>query len=133
LPRVTFTNPTIASVGDLIEKESTKLFDLNFIKIDKARTNYETQAFGVVNINVKTGNIVGVSLFGNFSEDLINVFTLIIDEKIRILQLTDFITPYPTYANILHNLTLDYISYLLSNWKKHPLGSIKQFIAYLFL
>ncbi len=36
----------------------------------------------------------------DFSENLITVFTLLIDEQILVLQLSDFITPYPTYGNI---------------------------------
>jgi pyruvate/2-oxoglutarate dehydrogenase complex dihydrolipoamide dehydrogenase (E3) component len=130
LPRVTFTAPPIASVGELEETEYNKLFVLNFSKLDRAITNYDTDSYGVVVVDLRSGRISGASLYGEFSENLITVFTLIIDEKIPVLKLSDFITPYPTYGNIFHSLALEYLSYLSKNWKKHPLGSVRQMIRY---
>lgn len=131
LPRVTFTNPPIASVGDLEKKANIKMFELKFSNIDKARTTYDQKSYGVATIDIKSGKIKGVSLFGDYSEDLINIFTLIIDKKIPILNLTDFITPYPTYANIFDALTVDYLAYLTTIWKKHPVASVIQLVKYI--
>lgn len=130
LPRVTFTNPAISSVGELEEKPGIKLIELNLSNTDKARTRFDQNSYGIVAIDTLSGKIVGASLFGDFGEDLISVFTLIIDERIPVLKLTDFITPYPTYANIFHTLTVDYLSYLSNNWKRRPLSSVKQFLSY---
>ena len=131
LPRVTFTAPAIASVGSLEESKHTKTFVLDFPAIDRARTNFDETSYGQVLVDVRTGQIQGVSLFGDFSEELINVFTLIIDEKIPVLQLTDFITPYPTYGNILHTLSVAYLTYLSKYWKKYPVRSFYQFVTYI--
>ena len=68
----------------------------------------------------------------NFSEELINVFTLMIDEQISILSMSDFISPYPTYGNIFHTLSRDYLSFMSAHWKSHPIGSIKQIIRYIY-
>lgn len=131
LPRVTFTNPPIASVGEFKEKPNIKMFELKFSKIDKAKTMYDKDSYGVVAIDVKSGNIKGASLFGDYSENLISTFTLIIDKKISVLGLTDFITPYPTYANIFDTLTVDYLAYLSKEWKKYPVSSAIQLIKYI--
>lgn len=132
LPRVTFTTPPIASVGSTDVTSSSHRFELNFSGLDRARTNFESNSRGVVLVDTKTGRILGASLLGDFSEELINIFTLMIDERIPLLRMSDFITPYPTYGNILHNLSRDYLSYLSKNWKQQPLGSIYQLISYLF-
>jgi len=132
LPRVTFTNPPIASVGSTDKSGGSHQFELNFSQLDRARTNFESDSRGIVSVDTKTGHILGASLLGDFSEELINLFTLMMDEQIPLLRMTDFITPYPTYGNIMHNLSRDYMIYLSKNWKKYPLGSMYQFISYLF-
>lgn len=131
LPRVTFVNPSIASVGSLDQSSSSHLFELNFTNSDRARTNFNEDSRGVISIDTRTGYVRGVSLLGDFGEELINIFTLMMDERVPILRMIDFITPYPTYGNILHNLSRDYMSYLSQHWKQHSLGSLKQFISYL--
>ncbi|NCT55691.1 NAD(P)/FAD-dependent oxidoreductase [bacterium] len=130
LPRVTFTSPSISSTGELEKTANSRLFELDLSRTDKGRTHYDRNSYGVVNIDVTSGRVIGASLFGDFGEDLINLFTLLIDEKIPVLTMTDFITPYPTYANIMHNLSLDFLTYLASNWKNHPVGSVLQLIKY---
>jgi len=131
LPRVTFVDPPIASVGTLIATNSTHLFELDFTNLDRARTNFEKNSRGVISVDMRSGFVIGASLLGDFSEDLINILTLMIDEKISVLKMSDFITPYPTYGNILHNLSRDYLYHLSKNWKAYPYSSIKQFITYL--
>lgn len=131
LPRVTFVSPSIASVGSLEQTNTSHLFELNFTNLDRARTNFNENSRGVISIDTRTGFVLGASLLGDFSEELINVLTLMTDERISVLRMTDFITPYPTYGNILHNLSRDYLSYLSQHWKQHPIGSLKQFISYL--
>jgi len=131
LPRVTFINPSIASVGTIAETNASHLFELNFNSLDRARTNFEQNSRGVISIDVRTGLVLGASLLGEFSEELINVITLMMDEQISVLRMSDFISPYPTYGNILHTISRDYMAYLSQNWKKYPIGSVKQFISYL--
>jgi pyruvate/2-oxoglutarate dehydrogenase complex dihydrolipoamide dehydrogenase (E3) component len=131
LPRVTFVSPSIASVGSLEQTNSNHLFELDFTHLDRARTNFNDNSRGLILVDTRTGLILGASLLGDFSEELISVITLMMDEQIPVLHMTDFITPYPTYGNILHNLSRDYMSYLSQHWKKHPTGSVKQFISYL--
>jgi len=132
LPRVTFTSPPIASVGELNETEYNKLFILDFSKLDRAITNYDTDSYGVVVIDVRTGRITGASLYGDFSENLISVFTLIIDEQIPVLKLSGFITPYPTYGNIFHTLAVEYLNYISKNWRWYPMGSLFQIARSIF-
>ncbi len=131
LPRVTFVSPSIASVGSLEQTNTSHPFELDFAHLDRARTNFNENSRGVISVDVQTGLILGASLLGDFGEELISVITLMMDERISVLRMTDFITPYPTYGNILHNLSRDYLSYLSQHWKKHPFGSLKQFISYL--
>ncbi|MBP7768209.1 NAD(P)/FAD-dependent oxidoreductase [Candidatus Woesebacteria bacterium] len=132
IPRVTFTSPPIASVGELEETKNSKLFVLDFSKLDRAITNYDTDSYGLVLIECGTGRMKGAALYGDFSEDLITIFTLLIDEQIPVLQLSDFIAPYPTYGNIFHSLTVAYMNYLSKNWKQKPLQSLYQIFQYMW-
>ena len=132
LPRVTFVNPSIASVGLVEQTNFSHLFELDFTNLDKARTNFNKNSRGVISVDTRTGLILGASLLGDFGGELISTFTLMMDEQIPILSMTDFITPYPTYGNIFHNLSRDYMSYLSQHWKQHPLKSAKQIISYIF-
>lgn len=132
LPHVTFVNPPIASVGYIRETAHAHIFELDFSALDRARTNFDSNSFGIVSVNMVSGHLLGVSLIGDFSEELINVFTLMIDEQISILSMSDFISPYPTYGNIFHTLSRDYLSFMSAHWKSHPIGSIKQIIRYIY-
>lgn len=130
LPRVTFVDPPIASVGEVEESNKNRNFKLDISSIDRARVNYSEDNIGVVNIDITTGMVVGASFYGEYGEELISVFTLMIDERIPVLKMTDFITPYPTYSNLLHNLTKKYLSFIVENWKDHKIGSIRQLLSY---
>ncbi len=130
LPRVTFTSPTIASAGQLEENNFSKKFVLDFANLDRAKTNYDKESYGEVFVDIRYGYILGASLFGDFAEDLINVFTLMIDEKIPLLKLANFMTPYPTYGNIFHSLVIEYFSFISKDWKKHPIRTIYQLWGY---
>jgi len=132
IPRVTFTDPPVASVEYVKESKDTHAFEILFSNSDRGRIQSDKKGYGLVYVNLNTGAIVGVSMIGAFVEELISLFTLIIDEKIPLLHLTGFITPYPTYANIIHRLTVDYLGYLTRNGKQRPLSSIHQLFSYLF-
>jgi len=131
LPWITFTNPPIASVGSLSKEKHIMQYELDFPETDKGKIQNDTVSFGVVAIDIRTGLIQGASLLGELSEDMISVFTLLIDEKIPVMRMTDFITPYPTYSNIFHTLTRDYLQYLAKNWKQYPISTAKQLLHFI--
>jgi pyruvate/2-oxoglutarate dehydrogenase complex dihydrolipoamide dehydrogenase (E3) component len=106
IPRVTFTNPEIASVGlnelDL-EKEGKVLNKDFFIlkkeysEIDRAVTDDNEDGFFKVMVNNK-GYILGAVLVGKNSGELIGEISLAMKNKIKITKLADTIHPYPTYS-----------------------------------
>lgn len=130
VPRVTFTNPPVASVGELEENQGGKLFELDIAGTDRARTQFDTHSYGAVVIDTRTGRIKGATLLGESSEDLISFFTLVIEKNVCILEFLDYCTPYPTTANVIEKLATEYLNFLLKNWKKQPVSSFIQLLSY---
>lgn len=131
IPRVTFTSPPVASVGEIIETGDTKLFELTLSQTDRARTQGDTHSYGMVAINTSTGKIIGATLFGESAEDLIQFFTLAITQGIPVLNFLNLITPYPTAANAVDKLANTYLTFILKNWKQKPFSSFIQLLKYL--
>ena len=93
LPRVTFTDPPIASVGKLKGFELKK----EYKNIDKAITDFQEDGF--IKIFVKnSGYINGAVIVGQGAEEMISQITLAMKNDLKITDISDTIYPYPTYS-----------------------------------
>lgn len=104
LPRVTYTDPELAQAG-LTEAEARekyreiKISCARFKENDRAQTERKTEG-GIKIIMEKSGRIIGASILGPHAGELIGLWSLAIDRKIKIAAIANMIAPYPTYGEI---------------------------------
>jgi pyruvate/2-oxoglutarate dehydrogenase complex dihydrolipoamide dehydrogenase (E3) component len=130
LPRVTFTKPAIATVGNMTKKSTSYILSMDFSTTDRAKTITDDTSWGQLHVDRRSGKILGATLLGPFAEDLITFFTLAIDQQVPLLSLGTFITPYPTYASIINRVAITYLVYLRDTWKSNIWGSATQLLHY---
>ena len=108
IPRATFTDPEIASVG-LSEEEALKIYSakslhtyrLPFSEVDRAvcagRTN------GGIEIVTKkwTSKILGCTIVGERAGELLAQISLAMEANIPLRKLSNLIHPYPTYSRAI--------------------------------
>ena len=104
-PRVTYSNPEIATVG-LTETEARKIHGADvkvliqpFEDNDRARAEGDIRGFGKL-VATKGGKVLGVTLVGPQSGDLILFWALALSTGLKLAQLTGVIAPYPTRGEI---------------------------------
>ena len=99
LPRVTYTDPELATVG-LDEREAAtrgamRVLRWPFAENDRAHTERDTA--GLVKIVTRpNGRIVGAAILGRRAGDLILPWALAIAQRLKIRAMADLVVPYPT-------------------------------------
>lgn len=104
VPRVTFTDPEVASVG-LSERDARERgID---VKVGLARTADSSRGyihgpgaeFGVTKViaDAARGVLVGASTMGPAAGEILGIFLLAIDARVPVADLRDVIYPYPTF------------------------------------
>ena len=104
VPTVAFTIPPIASVG--LREEQAAAAGIKFRKtFSPTHGWYSSRRIGEphsgfkILIDEATDQIVGAHLLGHNSEELINLFTIAIQSKIRASELRKLIFAYPTHGS----------------------------------
>ncbi|MCK4934453.1 MAG: FAD-dependent oxidoreductase [Simkaniaceae bacterium] len=110
IPRVTFTDPEVASFG-LSEKQATEKYGkkvaIYFIpntSNDRAITSGETAGFVKVITKKWSGKILGGTIISHAAGEMLMELTLAAKENISIRKLASLIHPYPTYSLILRKV-----------------------------
>jgi glutathione reductase (NADPH) len=104
VPTVAFTIPPIASVGVGEEQAAVagikfrKTFSLTHSWFSSRRIGEPHSGFKVL-IDEATDQIIGAHLFGHNAEELINLFTIAIQSKIRASELRKLMFAYPTQGS----------------------------------
>lgn len=104
VPRVTFTAPELAHVG-YGEKEARQKFRQvrvlrwPFAENDRAQAERETAGFIKVITN-KKGVVLGASVVGKNAGEIINMWSLIVSQKMNIKAITGYVSPYPTLSEV---------------------------------
>jgi pyruvate/2-oxoglutarate dehydrogenase complex dihydrolipoamide dehydrogenase (E3) component len=104
VPRVTFTDPEVASVG-LSEKDARER-GLD-VRVGASPTNASTRAYihgpgaqeGVTKViaDAARGVLVGASIMGPAAGEMIGIFLLAVRQQIPVAALRELIYPYPTF------------------------------------
>jgi pyruvate/2-oxoglutarate dehydrogenase complex dihydrolipoamide dehydrogenase (E3) component len=104
VPRVTFTDPEIASVG--LSERDARDRGLD-VRIGVSPTNYSTRAYihgpgaqeGVTKViaDAARGVLVGASTMGPAAGEIIGIFLLAVRQRIPVAALRELIYPYPTF------------------------------------
>lgn len=118
IPRVTYTDPEVASVG-LSEAEARKLHGdgikvlaVPFSGNDRAIAEGDTRGLGKLVLDAK-GRILGVGIVGKGAGELIHPWVLAMTAKLKLRAFTDFIAPYPTRGEIHKRLASAFFSPIL--------------------
>ncbi len=104
IPWVTYTDPEIAQVG-LTEAEARaahgdalEVTRFDYAENDRARTELATT--GLVKVMIVKGRPVGASIVGKQAGELIQVWALVIANRLKIGAVAAMVSPYPTLGEI---------------------------------
>jgi len=112
IPRCTFTNPEVASVG-LTEEQakargySVRLGRFPFLANGRALTLREHEGFVKIIADDKSGEILGVHIIGPRATDLISEAALAMKLEATVEEIANTIHPHPTLAETLREAALD--------------------------
>jgi pyruvate/2-oxoglutarate dehydrogenase complex dihydrolipoamide dehydrogenase (E3) component len=104
VPWVTYTDPELAQVG-MGEAEARtahgaiRILRSPFAENDRARTERETDGLIKV-IATKNGTVVGAGMVGPHAGEVIQLWCLAIQKKMKIKDVAGLILPYPTLGEI---------------------------------
>lgn len=101
IPRVTYTDPEVASIG-MMEEEAGQLFAIAtyivpFSQVDRALTASRTEGFIKIVTKKWSSQILGCTIVGPRAGEMLGEISLAIQAKIPLRKLARLIHPYPTY------------------------------------
>jgi pyruvate/2-oxoglutarate dehydrogenase complex dihydrolipoamide dehydrogenase (E3) component len=105
VPAVTYTSPEIAQIG-LTEAEARKQFGdavttSAFPFHDNDRAIAEGKTLGEAKLVLRKGKLIGASIAGDGAGDILQVVSLAMSNGLKLTALTNFISPYPTRAEVV--------------------------------
>nr|WP_321461707.1 FAD-dependent oxidoreductase [uncultured Cohaesibacter sp.] len=104
LPRVTFSDPEMAHVGyseDQARQKFRKIRVLRWPYAENDRAQADRSTIGFIKIITnRKGLVLGASVVGANAGEIINMWSLIVAQKMNIKAVTGYVSPYPTYAEI---------------------------------
>ncbi|TKZ20982.1 dihydrolipoamide dehydrogenase [Shimia litoralis] len=114
IPYATYTNPELAQIGPT-EADARKLYGakLDVVRFDfhhNDRLLAQRQAKGLIKVMVVKGRPVGVSIAGPQAGELINLWALVIANKLKMSAVAAMVSPYPTVGEINKRVAGAYFS-----------------------
>jgi pyruvate/2-oxoglutarate dehydrogenase complex dihydrolipoamide dehydrogenase (E3) component len=112
VPWVTFTDPELANVG-LTEDEARKrhgsinVYRWPYHENDRAQAERATEGFVKV-VTDKRDRILGAAIVGEHAGELIQMWSLALSKGMKITDLTQWISPYPTLGEVNKRAALRY-------------------------
>lgn len=102
LPRVTFTDPEVASAGlaedqALASGREVRILRWPFAENDRAQAERRTEGFVKAFVDRK-GRILGVTIVGHNAGELLTPWTLAMANGLKITAMSGITFPYPTYS-----------------------------------
>ncbi len=114
LPAVTYVAPEVAQVG-LTEAEAREQFgdsvsvsSFPFHENDRAIAEGKTK--GEAKLIIRKGKILGASVVGEGAGDIIQIVGYGMSNKLKLQSLTNFISPYPTRAEVVKRAASAYFT-----------------------
>ncbi|SMX39102.1 dihydrolipoyl dehydrogenase family protein [Maliponia aquimaris] len=104
LPRATYTQPELSQVG-LTEAEAR---EAHGDRLEVARFDYshndraiaERKTRGFIKVMVVRGRAVGVTIVGHQAGELVNLWSLVIANRLKMSAVSAMVAPYPTIGEI---------------------------------
>ncbi len=105
MPRVTYTDPEVASIG-LTEEAAGQLFTIAtytvpFSQVDRAVTTSRTEGFIKVVTKKWSSQILGCTIVGPRAGEMLGEIALAMQAKIPLRKLARLIHPFPTYSQAI--------------------------------
>jgi len=126
IPSVIFTDPEIGSVGLSLEEAikqgyRAKLGAFPFQALGKSQATLQTEGFGQIVVDEKTGQILGAQVMGYEAATLIAQMTLAITHELTVECIAETIHAHPTISEVWGEAAM-----LAEGFPLHlPLGSVK--------
>lgn len=124
LPRVTYMNEEVASVGMTYAQACRKYDHNQLMKItvpygasDRSKTDEAGSGVGIVTAKRLSGKILGASLMGKNAGELISVFTLAIQNGISLFKLNKMIVPYPVLGQLYKKISDQFLAITFKDLK----------------
>ncbi|WP_223424093.1 dihydrolipoyl dehydrogenase family protein [Tateyamaria pelophila] len=134
IPWVTYTDPELAQVG-LTEAQAhdahgTALEVIRFPYNHNDRAIAERKTTGLIKVMVVKGRPVGASIAGYQAGELINLWALVLANKMKMSQVAAMVSPYPTIGEVNKRVAGAYFSPRLfeSDLVKRVVGLVQRFI-----
>lgn len=104
IPHATYTDPELAQVG-LTEVEAQQIHGdkLEVVRFDlhhNDRLIAERKARGLIKVMVVKGRPVGVSIAGHQAGEHVNLWALVLANRMKMSQVAAMVSPYPTVGEI---------------------------------
>ncbi len=134
IPWATYTEPELAQVGLTEEqahkKHGTNLEVVRFEYHHNDRAIVERKTGGLIKVMVVRGRPVGVSIGGAQAGELINLWALVITNKLKMKHVASMVAPYPTIGEINKRAAGAYFSPRLfdSPWVKRMVGFVQRWL-----
>jgi pyruvate/2-oxoglutarate dehydrogenase complex dihydrolipoamide dehydrogenase (E3) component len=126
IPRVTYTDPEIASVG-LTEEQAGAIYKIAiyhvpFSSVDRAITTGQTEGFIRIITKKWSSQILGCTIVGPRAGEMLGEISLAMHAKIPLRKLARLIHPYPTYNQAIRKAADLWLTQtLLSCFKRRKL------------
>jgi pyruvate/2-oxoglutarate dehydrogenase complex dihydrolipoamide dehydrogenase (E3) component len=134
IPYATYTDPELAQIGPT-EAEARAIYGdkLSVVRFDighNDRLIAERKAKGLIKAMVVKGRPVGVSIAGPQAGELINLWALVIANKLKMSAVAGMISPYPTVGEVNKRVAGAYFSpQLFDNPKvKRVVGFVQRWL-----
>jgi pyruvate/2-oxoglutarate dehydrogenase complex dihydrolipoamide dehydrogenase (E3) component len=114
VPAVTYTSPEIAQIG-LTEAEARAKFGgavttTAFPFHENDRAIAEGKTLGGAKLVLHKGKLVGASIAGDGAGDILQLVSLAMSNGMKLTALTNFISPYPTRAEVVKRAASAYFT-----------------------
>jgi pyruvate/2-oxoglutarate dehydrogenase complex dihydrolipoamide dehydrogenase (E3) component len=112
LPRVTYTDPELANVG-LTEDEARRrygtvqIYRWPYHENDRAQAERVTEGFVKV-LTDRRGRVIGAAIVGEQAGELIQIWSLAVERRMKISDLAQWVAPYPTLGEINKRAAMRY-------------------------
>nr|WP_321442696.1 FAD-dependent oxidoreductase [uncultured Cohaesibacter sp.] len=112
IPWVTYTDPEMGHVGlneDQAREKHRGFKVLRWPYGENDRAQAERKTSGLIKVIVdKKGVVLGASVVGANAGEIINMWSLIVSQKMNIKAITGYISPYPTFSEIGRRAAITY-------------------------
>ena len=113
IPWVTYTQPEVAHVGIYATEAAEENIEIDTYSakmkaVDRAVTDGDTDGFIKVHTAKGSGKILGATIVGAHAGELINEITIAMKHKLSLGALASVIHPYPTEAEIINKVAIEY-------------------------